>query len=235
MRLPRPTWLTNFVFVFAMVLSNTGPRDVSIPLSGGNPAKLGFSRETAPDLPSLEDFTRQVSHGTAEAIAGVYAEGVFALPVVNQPAGNPGYVASQPNVLTEFSLAATYGSIGFVAHNTLAGNLFTNLQIGNGLVVIKGNGIQQFYQISRIRRFKALFPNSAYSSYVDLEQGNQLTYSDLFFQTYGVKGTVVLQTCISTDGIDSWGRLFVIATPLQSKDHMPFQLPQGLIASSLLK
>jgi hypothetical protein len=36
----------------------------------------------------------------------------------------------------------------------------------------------------------------------------------VFTKIYAVKDRLVLQTCIAKDGIDSWGRLFVIAEPV---------------------
>jgi hypothetical protein len=40
-----------------------------------------------------------------------------------------------------------------------------------------------------------------------------LSASDLFTQTYGVRNSLVLQTCITLNGLDTWGRLFILATP----------------------
>jgi hypothetical protein len=207
--------LTRIAFILTSLFTNiTRPNAVALP-DGSLAGPAGVT-----NLPTLAQFVRQVTNGNAAQVTGVYVENVFALPVVQQPTGNPAYISTQPDTLTEFSLSLQYGSLGFVAHNTLAGALFTKLAAGNLLVIINGDGSQQSYQVNQVRHFKANDPNSPYSSYVDLDQGGLLTYSDLFFQTYGQKGTAILQTCIAADGVDSWGRLFVIASP-----YTPAQFP----------
>ena len=52
-------------------------------------------------------------------LRGIYSENEFAFPVVKQPAGNPGYVSTIEDVVTEFSMAKKYGVTGIVAHNYL--------------------------------------------------------------------------------------------------------------------
>jgi hypothetical protein len=204
-----------FSIVFTAVLANVlHPAATALP--NGTPAIDAAVQAAPASLPTLPDFIQTVKNGNPASTAGVYASGVFAYPVVEQPAGNPAFVSPTANVLTHFSLADSFGSLGFVAHNNLAGSAFPSLRVGNTLVVIKGDGSQQSYLVSQIRRFKAVTPNSPYSNYIDLDLGGQLTYQELFMQTYGQKGMVVLQTCISNEGVESWGRLFVLATPVVS-------------------
>jgi hypothetical protein len=40
-----------------------------------------------------------------------------------------------------------------------------------------------------------------------------LTVQQVFYQTYGVSSQLILQTCIASQGLDTWGRLIVIAAP----------------------
>ncbi len=163
-------------------------------------------------LPSLGDFTLLVTNGEPSQVTGIYADGIFALPVVQQPSGNSGYVATIPNTVTQFSQATNFGSKGFLAHNTLAGSLFYNLYQGGIFTLIYGDGHQENYIVTQIRHFQALAPTNPYSSFKDLEKGKTLSASDLFYQTYGISQQVILQTCIARNGIDSWGRMFIIAT-----------------------
>ncbi len=111
-------------------------------------------------------------------------------------------------------MADTYGSLGFLAHNYLAGKVFNELEVGNLIQVIHGDGHSTPYEVRIIRRFQAIEPLNPYSNFIDVESGSHLTATELFFQTYGVPGQLILQTCIAADGNDSWGRLFVIATPM---------------------
>ena len=51
-------------------------------------------------------------------------------PVIQQPAGQAGYVSQQTNVVTEFSMPKKYGVTGSTCHNYLAGAEFFNLEVG---------------------------------------------------------------------------------------------------------
>jgi hypothetical protein len=164
-------------------------------------------------VPSLATFVEQVRTGTAARITGIYAAEVFAYPVVQQPAGQPGFVSSLADTLTQFGMASTYGSLGFLAHNTLAGSAFSEVELYQLITVVYGDGLTTIYQVMDIRRFEATLPSSPYSSFVDLDTNKTLSAADLFTQTYGIRGTLVLQTCISKNGMDNWGRLFLIAVP----------------------
>jgi len=91
------------------------------------------------------------------------------------------------------------------------GKYFTSFQ-GQKIVVIYGDGKTATYKVSTIRKYQALTPNSAKSNFIDLSKPDKtLTATDVFKQTYGNKGALVLQTCISKNGDASWGRLFIIA------------------------
>lgn len=134
------------------------------------------------------------------------------LSVVQQPAGQPGYVSTSAGSVTQFSFANPYGSIGLLAHNYLAGSQFFSISNGDKINLVFGDGHAEEYIVSEIRKYQALSPTSPYSSFVDLSQPEiTLTYEDLFYDTYGVCGRLILQTCISNNGSDSWGRLFIIA------------------------
>ena len=162
---------------------------------------------------SLDEFAASVKNGNSGQIVGLYADDVFALNVVQQPSGNAGYVSTSGyNVVTQFGMASSYGSIGMLAHNYLAGSYFSNLSSGSEIFVIYGDGSTVNYTVSEVRKYQALTPSSAYSNFVDLSNPSEtLTSSDVFFDTYGTSGALILQTCISKDGNSSWGRLFVIA------------------------
>jgi len=165
---------------------------------------------TTPTFTSLANFTQQVSNGNSGQITGLYSDNLFALAVVQQPSGQAGYVSTAGNTATQFGMAT---ALGFLAHNYLSGSLFSYLYGGAPITVVYGDGHTRVYRVSQIRKFQALSPDSPYSDLVDLASGSTLSASDLFYSTYGVGGQLVLQTCISANGISSWGRLFIIATP----------------------
>jgi hypothetical protein len=167
-------------------------------------------------LQSLATFARSVSNGRSHQLVGVYAPNVMSVSVVQQPGGNSAYVSTQANTLTQFAAASSYGSTGLLAHNTLAGADFYKLKAGDTLSMVYGDGTVALFRVRQIQMYQALDPYSPYSNFVDLSNpGVQLTSTDLFKRTYGQAGVLVLQTCLSRNGNDSWGRTFIIATPFQ--------------------
>lgn len=190
-----------FVFTPAFSMAN-------IPVTGSN-----ASVAAAPNaLKSVDDFAASVNNGSASQITGIYAADKFAVKVVQQPSGNSGYVSTSSETATQFGLASSYGSIGILAHNYLAGGYFFGLSSGSTITVIYGDGSKKDYTVSEVRQYQALNPSSVYSNFVNLsDTSKQLSSTDLFYETYGKSGALVLQTCISKNGNSSWGRLFVIA------------------------
>jgi hypothetical protein len=167
----------------------------------------------AADLPPLEDFVQQLINGQAGQVRGVYAPGLFADIVIQQPSGNPDFVSDGERVLTQFASASDAGSIGLLAHNYLAGRRFSEMELGQHLILIRGDGSLETFAVTRMLRFRALQPYSTRSRFEDLAAGGELDAADVFMDTYAQQGAMVFQTCISHAGIPTWGRLFVIARP----------------------
>jgi hypothetical protein len=148
-------------------------------------------------------------------VSTISAAGAFSFPVVQQPAGQPGYVSSTTGKVTEFGMALKYGSQGFLAHNNLAGASFFSVEVGDVITLTYADGSTDNFEVTQIRRLQAVSPNSPTSRFIDLDNNNaSLTAVDLFYQTYGVKDTLVLQTCIAKGDQLSWGRLFIVANPV---------------------
>lgn len=178
----------------------------------------------AEDFPS--DIYQRPAGSSQSAAAGdnypgrimrVEIQGRFSYPVVEQPGNNPGFVSEQPDTLTHFRLAQQYGTLGLMAHNTLAGARFTELHPGDQVSVSFTQEGRQTYWITEVRRFQALSPYSPYSDFIDLEDGSRYSASGLFLDVYGSGNDLVFQTCLKKNGDPSWGRLFVIATKIPSK------------------
>lgn len=171
------------------------------------------SGSTPASLPTLYEFIKTVSNNTSQP-AGIYLSNTLAFPVVQQPADNPAFVSTKENVVTNFAFASQYKTTGLLAHNYLAGAQFTSINNGDHLALILGNGTVVYYKVTAIRSYQALQPYSPYSNFIDLaDTSRKLTATDLFMETYGVADRLILQTCIDAEGIDSWGRLFIIAEP----------------------
>lgn len=168
-------------------------------------------------LPTLATFADALTNGDARALRGVYVPGILANAVVQQPAGDPGFVSSDRDLLTQFQQASQLGSTGVLAHNFLAGSEFSEIQPGRIIYLIYGDGRTSAFIVRDALRYQALQPMSAYSAFVDLADGRQLGASELFVGVYGRRGALVLQTCIEAEGISTWGRLFVVAEPFHRR------------------
>ena len=168
-------------------------------------------------FPNLTAFSQTVSSPYPDQLTGVYVKDNLALRVLQQPAGQPGFVSTAAETVTQFATANRYGTIGLLAHNYLAGANFSRLAIGKIISLVYGNGQVRNFRITTIKHYKALSPTSPYSNFIDLPQpGNILTSNDLFYQTYGLGNVLILQTCIAQGNESSWGRLFIIAEPVQA-------------------
>jgi len=176
--------------------------------------KNGTDTRAAKFNREFRNFISTVYTGQANTITGLYVEGFFAMDVRQQPAGNPGYISPDENTVTEFGMARDYGTIGMLAHNYLAGEAFYSLVAGQVVYLVFGDGSVQPYTIANVLSYQALQPNSPYSNFVNVDNPEEyLTAADLFYSIYGQEDALVLQTCIENQGIDTWGRLFIIAIP----------------------
>lgn len=172
--------------------------------------------------PSFEEFTRSITNGIADQIVGVYAPNRFALPVVQQPAGESGFVSSKKETVTQFDLAAEYQTIGLLAHNYLSGSLFFELEVDQIVTIVFGDGRSQEYRVAEVHSFQALNPTSTQSDFIDLSTpGQKKSAAEVFNQIYGAGDRLVFQTCIERNGDLSWGRLFVTAEPYPGEDSTP--------------
>jgi hypothetical protein len=169
-------------------------------------------------LPAFNDFAATVSNGQAGVVRGVYVPGVMAYKVIQQSTGDPGYVSPIDGVVTQFSMAIPYGVIGLLAHDNLAGVNFPNLQPGQEVKIIYGDGKVSLYTVSRINQYQAIASHSTLSNFTDLNSGTIYTAAQIFKMYYQGGDQVIFQTCIAKEGNLSWGRLFILATP-----GVPFQ------------
>lgn len=164
-------------------------------------------------LPNFFEFSRTVQNGEAGILRGVYVPDVLALPIVQQPAGNAGYVSAEDGTITQFAMAAQFGNIGLLAHNHLSGKFFSQLAAGQEVRLVYGNGKIEYFVITEVLQYQALQPTSPYSSFHNLSKDETLTAQQMFKRVYFGDRHVTFQTCIAKDGNPSWGRLFVIAQP----------------------
>ncbi len=220
------TKIFTFAFLFAAVILAALPiSPVQAYSQSGDSLKQPAPASLGEALPNFKTFVKAATSGHPDLVAAVYVPGVMALRVLQQPTGNPAFVSSEAETATQFGLATQYKTIGLLAHNNLAGSQFSNLQLGQTIYLILGDGSVRYYRVTHIHRYQALSPTSPYSNFVDLDNpGQQISSTDLFTRifipatttstTTGGTSQLVFQTCIAANGNSSWGRLFVTAEPI---------------------
>ena len=178
------------------------------------------------DLPTFAEFSKSVQNNQAGVLRGVYIPEVFAFPIIQQPAGNAGYVSPTDGQITQFSMASQFGNVGLLAHNNLSGRFFSELAVGQEVRLVYGDGKVESFVITQVLQFQALQPTSPYSSFRDLNTDKTFTAEQAFKKVYTGDRHVTFQTCIAKAENLSWGRLFVIATPkVLSQDHFTQKIP----------
>lgn len=165
-------------------------------------------------LPAFGDFSKSVQNGDTKTLRGVYVDNVLALPIIQQPVNNPGYVSAADGEITQFGMASQYGNVGLLAHNHLSGRLFSELAVGQEVRLVYGDGRTEIFVITEVLHYQALQPTSPYSSFRNLDKTEEtLSAEQMFKRAYFGDRHVTFQTCIKAYGEASWGRLFVVATP----------------------
>ena len=199
------------VLIFFYISSNIN--NIVIPLTGENVSRDKDNRTQ--NIPGLLEFQNDLDLTDPNFIAGLYIPEILAAPVVQQASGEPAYVSTKVNTITQFNIAKRYGTIGLLAHNYLAGKSFLDLEPGQLIILVYGNKEIERYQISEIEEYKALSPQDPYSSFININNPTKiLSSTDLFQNIYRGRDKLVLQTCIEANNNNSWGRLFVIAEKL---------------------
>lgn len=164
-------------------------------------------------LPEFSEFVASVRNDQVGVLRGVYVASVLASPIVQQPVDKPNFVSPIDGIITQFSMPSQYENVGLLAHNNLSGRFFSTLALGQEVRLVYGDGKIETFVITQILQYQALTPNSPYSSFRDLNTNDFLTAAQVFEQVYQGNRHVTFQTCIAANGISTWGRLFVIATP----------------------
>ncbi len=189
---------------------SSGPSSVYLPIlvNGGN-----LSNEAQAPV-TLRSFILSVERGEPGTIKGVFAPGTLAQPVVQQPVENYGYISFGGQDVTQFSLAQAPVT-GLMAHNTLAGIKFFRLILDQDVYLVMGDGSARHYRVSQIERYQAVNPDDPASDFIDEQTRQLLSAAQLFADFYLGQDHLTLQTCIQKDGSPSWGRLFVVALPVE--------------------
>jgi hypothetical protein len=185
-----------------------------------NPVQALAAGNNAPNLPAFSDFSKAVQNGKAAELRGVYVSSVLALPVVQQPSNNAGYVSLRDGEVTQFAMATQFGNIGLLAHNHLSGKSFSQLAVGQDVRLVYGDGKVETYVVTEVLKYQALQPTSPYSDFRNISDSKTINAEQMFKRVYFGDKHITFQTCLEKDGNLSWGRLFVIAIPKAEYDKL---------------
>jgi hypothetical protein len=199
------------------------------------PAQV-YAKDIPNPLPNLNTFIETVTDGNASALRGVYVANVMALAIVQQPVGNPGYVSTAESVATQFSIATEVGNVGLLAHNTQAGIFFSSIKQGDRIILVYGDGRIESFMANNIQRYQALDPLNPYSEFKDVDTQITFTAEELFNSVYRGEYHLTLQTCIENNGNSSWGRLFIVATPIENENIIQENIaPENIIEENSIR
>jgi len=203
----------------ATITSVLLPTDTPLPSPTFTSSATATQEATAEPLertvPLFDQFIEGIKTGDKNTIVGLWVEGKMALQVVYQPSNNPGFVSSVDNVATYFLLPYKMaGNYGMLAHNYLGGRFFFDVNVGDIIQLVFGDGNYQDFEVVGVNDYQALQPNNPRSEFVNLVSGAQLNANNLFYEVYMGPFHTTLQTCIAQGIEDSWGRRFILAPPL---------------------
>jgi hypothetical protein len=196
--------------------ANTAAQSEIAPTAAVNQAAPHAGAAIPPtSLSNLDSFAASLVNNIPTEVVGIYAPDLFALPVEQQPPVDHNYIAPYDGTLTQYGAPMEDGTIAMLAHNYLSGRSFFNLQPGQEIVIVYGDGHQDTYTVTGIDEYQALSPTDPFSDFIDLDDpsGALQSYQQVYNRYYTTPGLLVLQTCIENNGDWSWGRLFVVAEP----------------------
>jgi hypothetical protein len=179
---------------------------------------LSATIQVSATFPSLAEFIAQTANGEAGALSGLYADGLLALRIVQQPPGEPSFISTDEGTATQFQTPSLFGVVGLLAHNFLSGRDFLRLSPRQEIALVYGDRHIQRYRVSQIADFQRLNPADLSSNFLDLAAGQELTTEQVFASFYQGKPHLTLQTCIQRNGDWSWGVRFIVAEPLSEGD-----------------
>ena len=196
-----------FLILLAVVANQT---TAVIPVTGSIKPPLSHNEINA------EIITNNIEQENTDlAPRTVHIKEKFSFTIANQPKKDHTYVTMIPGVVTDFRYAKKHGSVGLLAHNFLAGEEFSNIEIGDRITIRgdEASGNTQEYIVHNVSSYQALDPLNEFSDFKNLENGKIMSASQLARDMYGTADHLTLQTCIEKDGNWVWGRLFIIASP----------------------
>lgn len=144
-------------------------------------------------MAAADDWGR-VREGASGALP-VAIEGGFGSMFVVYQGGDYGFVSETEGIVTLFEAAWRDGSMGFLAHNYLAGYEFYGVEVGDLLRVRLADGSVERFAVREVAVFLAVEPGAEWTDVVD-ESGRRLTQEQVYELMYEREGWTILQTCV---------------------------------------
>jgi len=182
-------------------------------MAPAGPAAMPAETAAAPWPAQILDACRQEGSAQPGLVCGLYAAGVLAVQVVQQPANDPAYIAAQLGTATQFHRADLYSAVGLLAHNTLSGRDFFKLLPGQKLTLLYADGHVARFHVSQIGDYQRLQLANLRSDFISLATNQRVTADQVFAQYYEQPHRLTLQTCIQRGDVADWGVHFVVADP----------------------
>jgi len=171
------------------------------------------SNEPSPEV-QIENLLNTQINGNPSEVVGAIVEGLFISPVVQQTANEMGWVSDAYNTLTSLQTARQTGDIGLAAVQQQLGEKFFAFDLGQTILILMGDGAFLIFQVDSAIQFQTIDPENPSSDLINLNTNEVYTINALEQYLYNGSNRLVFQTNIIRDGIDQWGRLIVIATPV---------------------
>ena len=135
-----------------------GPIPVGVP---ADPAALEQAAPASPAVqPDLAGFAASITNGQVDTVVGIYIDGLFSLPVLQQPPGDDAYVSNDNHAVTQYAWPSKYGTIALLAHNTLSGRIFFQINANQDIILIFGDGRMEHYRMKEVQNYQALSPTT---------------------------------------------------------------------------
>lgn len=165
------------------------------------------------NLPSLNEFIASVSDGQAGIVRGLYIPGLIALKIVQQPEGQIDFISYEEDSATQFQSPSHFGVIGLLAHNFLSGRFFFQIEPGQVLTIVYGDGRIEEFKVDDIHDYQRLTELDLHSDFQDLNTQKTVTADQVFQQYYQGQRHLTLQTCLESEGNWNWGIRMITAYP----------------------
>lgn len=153
------------------------------------------------DVPSLDAFIASVVVGDSESPVGLWADGLMALRIVE---GHDNDVPSTNSTASTYGWALDHGVLGLLIHDYLGGSRIYQLNRGNRIALILGDGSVEWYVSQDSVYYESLgYSSAGFTGPFRLWSCFACPYdqsvNELQWRHYAGEPHLAIQTCYKTD------------------------------------